>query len=94
MFQQTNQGVCFRVKVIPKASRSEIMGWESEELKVRLAAIPDKGEANTELVRLLADVLKIAKAKVQLVQGKTSRHKRICIMELSIEQIQERLQVT
>jgi len=28
MFQQTNQGICFKVKVIPKASRSELVKWE------------------------------------------------------------------
>jgi uncharacterized protein (TIGR00251 family) len=91
MFQQTNEGICFKVKVVPKASCHEIVGWESEELKIRLAAVPEKGEANGELIRFLAHQLGIGKSKVRLVQGETSRHKRICVSGLSVEQIQEKL---
>lgn len=91
MFQQTNEGICFKVKIVPKASRHEIVGWEGEELKIRLAAVPEKGEANVELMRFLAQQLEIGKSKVRLVQGETSRHKRLCIDGLSIEQIQGKL---
>lgn len=89
--QQTNQGVQLNVKVIPKASRTEIVGWENGELKIRLAAVPDKGAANTELVRFLADFLGIAKSHIQLVQGQTSRHKRLRLTSLSFSQLQEKL---
>ncbi len=91
MFQQTNEGVSFKVKVIPKASRSEIVEWENDELKVRLAAVPEKGEANAELIKYLARMLGVGKSKVQLIQGETSRHKRVCIIGLPLEQIQEKL---
>ena len=63
MFQQINEGIVIKVKVIPKASRSEIAGWENEELKIRLAAVPDKGQANAELIRFLAEWLGIGKCK-------------------------------
>ena len=92
MFQQTNQGICFKVKVIPKASRSELVGWEKDELKVRLAALPEKGEANAELIRYLAHLLKLAKSNIQLVQGETSRHKRICITGMVLQEIQKKVQ--
>jgi uncharacterized protein (TIGR00251 family) len=88
MFQQTNQGVCFRVKVIPKASRSEVVEWENEELKIRLAAVPEKGKANIELIRYLSEVLKLGKSKIQLIQGETSRHKRVCVNGMTLEEVQ------
>lgn len=91
MFQQTNDGISFKIKVIPKASRNEIVGWENDELKVRLAAVPEKGEANAELLRYLAGIFNVGKSKVQLVQGETSRHKRVCVTGLSMNQIQEKL---
>ncbi|CUI17451.1 UPF0235 domain-containing protein [Candidatus Protochlamydia naegleriophila] len=91
MFQQTNQGIVLKVKVIPKASRSQIAGWEGEELKVRLAAVPDKGQANAELVRFLADLLDIGKSHIQLIQGETSRHKRLCLTNISLDQLQKKL---
>lgn len=89
MFQQTNQGIVLKVKVIPKSSRSEIVGWEGEELKIRLAAVPDKGQANAELIRFLANLLKIGKSHVQLIQGDTSRHKRLCLTNISLDQLQK-----
>jgi len=92
MFQQTNQGVCFRVNVIPKASRSEIVECNSDELKIRLAAVPEKGKANTELVRYLAHVLGIGKSKVELLRGETSRHKRVCIKGMALEEVQTKIQ--
>lgn len=93
MFQQTNEGICFKVKVIPKASRSELVNWEGDELKIRLAAVPEKGQANTELLRYLADILGLSKSKVELVQGEASRHKRVCIKELTLEEIQTKLTI-
>lgn len=91
MFQETKQGICFKVKVILKASSSEIVEWEGEELKIRLAAVPQKGEANQELIRLLAKVFALSPSKIELLYGKTSRHKCICIKNLSLKEIQERL---
>ncbi|MBA2369808.1 MAG: DUF167 domain-containing protein [Candidatus Protochlamydia sp.] len=42
-----------KIKVISKAACTEIVGWVNGELKIRLAAVPAKGEANAELVRFL-----------------------------------------
>lgn len=91
MFQETNEGISFKVKVIPKASRSKVVGWENGELRVRLAAAPEKGEANVELLRYLAETFGMGKRAVRLMRGKTSRHKQICVVGISTEQFQEKL---
>jgi uncharacterized protein (TIGR00251 family) len=91
MFQQTRNGVSFKVEVISKASRSEIVDWENNELKVRVAAVPEKGEANAELLRHLAEIFGVAKSKVQLMQGEKSRQKCVCIVGLSLVQMQDKL---
>ena len=91
MFQQANSCICFKVKVIPKSSKSAISGWENGELKIRLAAVPEKGEANKELISYLAHILGIGKTKVRLVRGEKSRHKMICIEGVSLAKIQEAL---
>lgn len=91
MFQQINEGIIVKVKVIPKASRSEIAGWENDELKIRLAAVPDKGQANAELIRFLAEFLGIGKSYVQLISGTTSRHKRVCISGIDLAQLEQKL---
>lgn len=91
MFQQTNEGICFKVKVIPKGSRSEILEWENNELKIRLAAVPEKGEANDELIRFLAKTLEVGKTKVRLIRGDKSRHKMISVEGVPLAKIQEKL---
>jgi uncharacterized protein len=71
------------VKVIPKSSKNEIVGWENEELKIKLRALPEKGEANEALIAFLAKELKIPKMNIQLVGGLKSRHKRLIITGVS-----------
>ena len=92
MFRQTREGVCFSVLVIPKSSRSEIVEWKNDELTIRLAAVPEKGKANEELIRHLAEILNIGKTNVSLVRGDSSRHKRVCIKRMSIEEIENKVQ--
>lgn len=74
-----NGDLVFRVQVVPRASRSEVVGEHNGALRVRLAAPPVDGAANNELRRLLAETLKIPRSSVQLVSGPGSRTKRIRI---------------
>jgi uncharacterized protein len=69
------------VKVIPRASKSELMGLLADgTLKVKLAAIPEKGKANEELRRLLAGYFQVSKSSVELLSGETSQQKRVRIV--------------
>ena len=42
-----------QVKVTPRSHKSEVVSYEERILKVRLRALPEKGDANAELVRIL-----------------------------------------
>lgn len=79
-----------QVKVTPKAKRSEIIGWKDDTLAIRLAAIPDKGQANAELIRFLAKRLGVGRSGIQLIRGQTSRIKQLEINGLTLEEIHER----
>lgn len=80
VWKNTAEGVVFSVKVIPKSQRNEIVGWENGALKVRIHAAPEKGKANAALIAFLADVWRIQQNKIQVIQGSTSRHKRLCLL--------------
>ena len=68
----------FMVKVIPKASRTELVGYLADGTwKVKIAAAPEKGLANKELCVFLAERLGVPRSKVEIVSGETSRLKRI-----------------
>jgi uncharacterized protein (TIGR00251 family) len=70
--------VDIRVKVIPKSSRTELAGYLPDGTwKVKVAAAPEKGQANRALVEFLAEHLGVAKSRIRIVSGETSPLKRI-----------------
>jgi len=77
------------VRVIPRASRSEIVGIENNVLKVRLTSPPVDGAANAELIKLLAKKFDVAKSDIAIASGETSRNKRIRINNLSQSRLDE-----
>ncbi len=73
-----------RVKVIPRSSKSEIVGtMDDGTLKVRIAAPPEKGKANEALCALLAEHYGVAKSAVRVVSGHTATIKRVEITAAS-----------
>jgi len=64
-----------RVKVIPGARETKILGIKGEELVVKISVNPQKGKANKALLELLAEKLSIPKSNITLIQGESSRHK-------------------
>ena len=75
--------VTFDVRVVPRASKSEIVGEHDGSLKVRITAPPVEGAANAELIRLLAKSFGIPRSNVSIVGGESSKKKRIKIENLS-----------
>ena len=72
--------ILLAVKETPRASRSEVTGCgEDGSLRVRIAAVPEKGKANEELRSLLSRYFGVSKTNVEIVSGETSSHKRIRI---------------
>jgi uncharacterized protein len=82
-FTETAQGLTFTVRVVPRASRSEIAGDFAGALRVRLAAPPVDGAANQELIRVLARELKVPQNLVEIVAGSTSKSKTVRIHKVS-----------
>jgi uncharacterized protein (TIGR00251 family) len=74
-FRLDGEEMVLRVKVLPNAGRSQLAGLRGEELLVRLQAQPRKGEANRELLRLLAKSLGVPRGSVRIASGETSGHK-------------------
>jgi uncharacterized protein len=73
------------VKVIPKANRTEFVEMllvnEQEVLKIKVAAVPEKGKANAELCGYLAGKFEVAKSQVRVVSGMTSQRKVMKVMK-------------
>ena len=78
-WKEAGEGIVVAIKVTPKASSNQVVGWEGEELRVRIAAVPEKGKANDTLVVFMAKWLGVSRSSVQLLSGDTGRHKKILI---------------
>jgi uncharacterized protein len=72
-----------RLTVVPGAQRTQVVGLHGDRLKIRLAAPPEKGLANRELIDFLARSLKLPKASLTLTQGAQSRSKVVAVNDPS-----------
>lgn len=67
--------VRFKVRVQPRASRTELAGFRDGVLRIRLQAPPVDGAANEALIAFLADELGVARRLLRIVSGSGSRNK-------------------
>lgn len=63
------------VRVIPNASRDQIVGWHAGALKIKTATPPESGKANQAVCALLAQQLGLPKRAVSILSGATSQLK-------------------
>ena len=74
-YSEKNRGLTFAVRIIARASRSEITGEYNGALRIRIAAPPVEGAANRELIRLLAKSFKLPQNAIDIVSGAGSKSK-------------------
>ena len=83
--------VRIRVRVQPYASRSEVLEWDGEVLRVRVRAAAEQGRANAAVTELLARALDVTTSSVVLERGLKSRQKVIAITAPDEARVRERL---
>jgi uncharacterized protein (TIGR00251 family) len=84
-FTQKEGVIVFNVRVVPRASKSEIAGSHDGALKVRIASPPVDGAANEELIKFLAKSFGVTRSAVEIVSGHSSRLKKMAITGASHE---------
>ena len=67
-------GGIISAKVTPKASRNAVV-VQDDQLRIYVTTAPEDGKANKAVAKLLASALGIAKSRLVLTQGATSRDK-------------------
>lgn len=85
--------VSFKVRVQPRASRTEIAGEYADAIRLRIAAPPVDGKANEECRRFLAKLLGINPSSVEIVSGDSSRDKVIRVRDTSAPRIREAFKI-
>ncbi|MBX3245208.1 MAG: YggU family protein [Acidobacteria bacterium] len=84
--KETTEYIEFLVRVVPRASRTEIVGELDGALKVRISSPPVDGAANAEIIKFLAKTFGLAKSNIEIVSGQASKAKRIRITGVTAEQ--------
>jgi uncharacterized protein (TIGR00251 family) len=82
-FLATCQGYSLKVHVVPGARKTAVVGLHGDRLKVKVAAPPEKGAANEELLGFLARALQVPRQVVSLTFGAGSRAKVVAVHDLS-----------
>lgn len=81
-----------RVRVVPRSSRTELVGWLGDQLKIKVAAPPQDGRANDALTVFLAAQLGVPKRHVRVASGHGASSKVLEIDGLSQPELIDRLE--
>ena len=79
LVKETSEGITFKCKVQPNASKEAFCGAYGDTVKITLSAPPIEGKANKALVNFLSKKFKVSKACVKILSGETSRIKTVAI---------------
>jgi len=81
-----------RVHLSPKAQKGLVVGWMDDgALNVKVLATPEAGRANIELLRVVAEQLRIPVRHVSLESGSSSTNKILRIQGLDDEEVRRRI---
>ncbi len=85
-------GAAFTVRVVTRASRTEIAGVQDDGiLKIRLTASPAEGNVNEQLIEFLAERLGVSPQQIEIVAGLNNREKLISVEGINPSELEERL---
>lgn len=86
------EGQLLHVRVQPRASRNQVLGWQGTALRVRVTAAPSEGRANRAVAELLAEACGVPLSSVELVRGAGTRDKLFRVRDLSLDAVRARVQ--
>lgn len=74
--------IYLRVKVRPNAAETRVKDIMADEtVKIDLSAAPEKGKANLELIKFLAEEFDVDKSQIKIISGAGERVKLVKITQ-------------
>ena len=83
----TASGTRILLHVVPRASRTALVGEHDGRLKLAVAAPPVDGEANDTIVRFFAKQLGVPRDHVTLTAGQTGKKKTLEVASLTPDEV-------
>ncbi|MBI2121511.1 MAG: DUF167 domain-containing protein [Candidatus Sungbacteria bacterium] len=68
--------------VKPGAGKNQVIKKSEGVLAVYVTAAPEKGKANGAVIKLLADYFGIAKSRIRIISGFSSKNKIVKILSM------------
>ncbi len=75
------------IYVVPRSSKTEIIGIYADSLKIKLKAPPVDNAANEELIKFIANNLVISKSSIEIVKGHNQKRKVISVIGVNEEKV-------
>jgi hypothetical protein len=86
------KGAAIAVRITPSATKNQIVGALNDgTIKIHIAAAPDEGQANKELIEFLSGVLGIPKDRIEVVAGDMGRDKLVSILDMDSETLHKKI---
>jgi len=79
------------LRVVPGSRKSAVVGPLGKRLKVKVAAPPEDGRANTAVCELLAGTLGLGRKAVTVVSGMTNPEKTVRVEGMSAGEMRKKL---
>lgn len=80
------KGCRIHLHVVPRASRTAVVGLHDGRVKLAVAAPPVDGEANDAIVRFFAKALGVGRDAVVITSGATGKRKTIEVEGVSADE--------
>jgi uncharacterized protein (TIGR00251 family) len=80
-----------RLRVVPGAGRTGVVGRHGDAWKVRVTAPPERGRANDAVVELLSSTLGMSRSSISLVSGQGGRDKIVELAGITEAEVEQRL---
>ena len=68
-----------KIRVVPNASKDEVISLGSNSFKVKVTVSPERGKANAAVIKLLSKHFGVRKSQIAIIAGDRSRTKTLTI---------------
>ena len=86
-----SDGVIISVRIVPRASKNELVGFMGDAVKLRVCAPPVDGKANEAVVGFLSELLSVPRSRISIRTGAKGRQKQVRVVDVTVEQVRTRL---
>ncbi len=91
-FKIRGNDIIIKVKIVSGSSKNKIIGVSNDALKITITAPPVEYKANKKCIAYLAKYFDVAKSKIEIISGQTSKNKLIKIYDISQKEFLDKIE--